>query len=400
MLFGYEWELGRSPAGAQQWHPVGVKPEHMIPAAHPGGEPAPPMMTTADMSLKMHPELEPFARNFWQNPDQFAKAFARAWFKLTHRDLGPKARYIGPEVPEETFIWQDPVPAAPQPAPNAEALAQLSQAILAADLPQGALVATAWASASTFRGSDTRGRANGARIRLAQQKDWACNQPQQLAAVLQALEKIQAQSGIDISMADLIVFAGGVAIEHAAQSAGFAIKVPFTPGRGDATAAETDAESFTYLEPQADGFLNYQNRQVAVPAEYPLVDKAQLLGLSAPEMTVLVGGLRVLGASHENHGAFTDRVGTLSNDFFVNLLDPAIDWSPLDPGSHAFAGKVRHTGEHKWVGTCADLVFGSHAQLRAIAEFYAQSDNQAKMIHDFVAAWVKVMEADRFDLHR
>ena len=399
MLFGYEWELGKSPAGAHQWHPVDTKPEHMIPSAHPGGEAAPPMMTTADMSLKMHPELAPIARKFWQNPDEFAAAFARAWFKLTHRDLGPKTRYIGPEVPEETFTWQDPIPAATA-IPDADSLTTLKKAIVAADFGIGALVATAWASAATYRGSDMRGGANGARIRLAPQKDWACNQPQQLASVLAKLEAIQQASSVDISLADLIVFAGGVAIEQAASAAGLNVSVPFTPGRGDATQEDTDIESFGHLEPQADGFRNYQNRAVPVPAEYPLLDKAQLLGLSAPEMTVLVGGLRVLGASNDQMGALTDSIGTLTNDFFINLLDPAIDWSPLDPGSHAFAGKIRKTGEQKWIGTRADLVFGSHAQLRAIAEFYAQADNKEKMVTDFIHAWVKVMEADRFDLHR
>ena len=399
MLFGYEWELGQSPAGAKQWHAVDVKPEHMIPSAHPGGEPARPMMTTADMSLRMHPKLEPIARHFWKNPDAFADAFARAWFKLTHRDLGPKARYLGPEVPAEDLLWQDIIPAAPA-LPTADQIASLKEHIRKADVSIGALVETAWASASTFRGSDRRGGANGARIRLAPQKEWAANKPEQLQQVLTALEGIQAASGIAISMADLIVLAGGVAIEQAAAAAGHSIEVPFTPGRGDATQEQTDPVSVGYLEPKLDGFRNYQDRSVAVQAEYPLLDRAQLLTLSAPEMTVLVGGLRVLGAGHGDIGVLTDRVGVLSNDFFVNLLDMAIEWKPLDPGSHAFEGVELSTGERKWLGSRADLVFGSNSQLRALAEVYAQAGSEATMVQDFVAAWVKVMELDRFDLHR
>ena len=405
MLFGYEWALTRSPAGAKQWVAQNVRPEHLIPDAHDPSKKHPPMMTTADLSLRMDPVYEPIARRFHQNPQAFADAFARAWFKLTHRDMGPKARYLGPEVPAEELVWQDPIPACDHALVDAQDVAALKAQVLASGLPVAALVSTAWASASTFRGSDKRGGANGARIRLAPQKDWEVNQPAQLAQVLAVLEGIQQRfnaaqtGGKKLSLADLIVLAGGAAIEAAAQAAGHAVTVPFTPGRMDASQAQTDVESFAVLEPQADGFRNYQKASYRVPAEQLLIDKAQLLTLSAPEMTALVGGLRVLGANagQAAHGVFTQRVGQLSNDFFVHLLDMGTVWQPTSEAQELFEGRDRASGALRWTATRVDLAFGSHSQLRALAEVYAQADGQARLVRDFVAAWVKVMELDRFD---
>ncbi|MDO8332255.1 MAG: catalase/peroxidase HPI [Fluviicoccus sp.] len=405
MLFSYEWELTKSPAGAHQWVAKHCKPEHLIPDAHDPSQKHPPMMTTADLSLRFDPAYEKISRRFHQDPQAFADAFARAWFKLTHRDLGPKARYLGPEVPAEELIWQDPVPAIDHPVVDAADIAALKVRILASGLSIAELVSTAWASASTFRGSDKRGGANGARIRLAPQKDWEVNQPAQLAKVLAVLEGIQrdfnaAQSdGKRVSLADLIVLGGNAAVEAAAKAAGQAVEVSFTPGCTDATAEQTDAESFAVLEPQADGFRNYQQQAYRVPAETLLVDKAQLLTLSAPEMTVLVGGLRVLGANADDtqHGVFTARPGQLSNDFFVNLLDMGTVWKPVSDTAEVFEGRDRQTGELKWTGTRVDLVFGSNSQLRALAEVYAQRDAEAKFVSDFAAAWGKVMELDRFE---
>ncbi|MFT3811987.1 MAG: catalase/peroxidase HPI [Acidovorax sp.] len=396
MLFGYEWKLTKSPAGAHQWVAQDVRPEHMIPDAHDPSKQHAPMMTTADLSLRFDPAYEKISRRFHQNPAEFADAFARAWFKLTHRDMGPKARYLGPEVPAEDLIWQDPVPAADHPPIDAADVAALKAQVLASGLSVAELVSTAWASASTFRGSDKRGGANGARIRLAPQKDWEVNQPAQLAKVLAVLEGIRATFGKKVSMADLIVLAGGAAVEAAAKAAGHDVAVPFTPGRADATAEQTDVESFAVLEPQADGFRNYQSQAFSVPAEHLLLDRAQLLTLSAPEMTVLVGGLRVLGAGASPHGRFTQRAGQLSNDFFVNLLDMGTAWAPAADGQ--YEGRDRRSGAVKFTATRADLVFGSNSQLRAIAEVYAQNGAEKKFVQDFVAAWVKVMELDRFDL--
>ena len=404
MLFGYEWELTKSPAGAHQWVAKNVKPEHLIPDAHDPAKKHPPMMTTADLSLRFDPAYEKIARRFHQDTQAFADAFARAWFKLTHRDLGPKARYLGPEVPSETLIWQDPLPAVDHVLIDATDIAALKAQILASGLSLTELVSTAWASASTFRGSDKRGGANGARIRLAPQKDWEANQPAQLAKVLAVLEGIQqgfnakAGGGKKVSLADLIVLAGNAAVEAAAKAAGHAVTVPFTPGRTDATPAQTDAASVAVLEPQADGFRNFQKQAYAVPAEFLLVDKAQLLKLSAPEMTVLVGGLRALGVSQDKHGVFTSRIGMLTNDFFVNLLDIGTVWTPISADTQVFAGRDRTSGAVKWTGTRADLVFGSNSQLRALAEVYAQDDAKEKFVRDFVAAWSKVMNLDRFDL--
>ena len=405
MLFGYEWALTRSPAGAQQWVAQNVRPEHLIPDAHDPSKKHPPMMTTADLSLRMDPVYEPIARRFHQNPQAFADAFARAWFKLTHRDMGPKARYLGPEVPAEELVWQDPIPACDHALVDAQDVVALKAQVLACGLPVAALVSTAWASASTFRGSDKRGGANGARIRLAPQKDWEVNQPAQLAQVLAVLEGIQQRfnaaqtGGKKLSLADLIVLAGGAAIEAAAQAAGHAVTVPFTPGRMDASQAQTDVESFAVLEPQADGFRNYQKASYRVPAEQLLIDKAQLLTLRAPEMTAVVGGLRVLGANvgQAAHGVFTQRVGQLSNDFFVHLLDMGTVWQPTSEAQELFEGRDRASGALRWTATRVDLAFGSHSQLRALAEVYAQADGQARLVRDFVAAWVKVMELDRFD---
>ncbi len=402
MLFGYDWELTKSPTGAHQWVAKNCKPEHLIPDAHDPSKKNPPMMTTADLSLRFDPAYEKISRRFHQDPAAFADAFARAWFKLTHRDMGPKARYLGPEVPKANLIWQDPVPPVDHPLVDASDIAKLKAGILAAGLTVSELVATAWASASTYRGSDKRGGANGARIRLAPQRNWEANEPAQLARVLDALEGIRTKfngaqkGGKKISLADLIVLAGNTGVEAAAKAGGVNIEVPFAPGRTDATAEQTDAASFDVLEPLADGFRNYQKKSYTVPAEELLVDKAQLLTLSAPEMTVLVGGLRVLGAGASSHGVFTQRVGTLSNDFFVNLLDMSTTWVPAGEGT--FEGRDRKSGAIKWTGTRVDLVFGSNSQLRALAEVYAQSDAQTKFVRDFVAAWNKVMNLDRFDL--
>ena len=401
MLFGYEWKLSKSPAGAHQWHAQNVKPEHMIPDAHDPTLKHAPMMTTADLSLRFDPAYEKISRRYHQNPQEFADAFARAWFKLTHRDMGPKSLYLGPEVPKEDLIWQDPVPAAAGPLVDAQDIAALKKQVLASGLSIAELVSTAWASASTYRGSDKRGGANGARIRLAPQKDWAVNQPAQLAKALKALEGIQTQFNAGskkISMADLIVLAGSAAVEKAAADAGQAIEVPFTPGRTDATQAQTDVESFAVLEPQADGFRNYQQKEFTTPVEHMLVDRAQLLGLSAPEMTVLVGGLRVLGTNtgDSKHGVFTTRPGQLTPDFFTNLLDMSTVWQPSSQSS--YEGKDRKTGAPRWTASRVDLAFGSNSQLRALAEVYAQSDTKQKFVRNFVSAWCKVMNADRFDV--
>ena len=406
MLFTYEWELTKSPSGANIWLARDVKPEHMIPDAHDPSIKHRPMMSTADLSLRFDPNYEPISRRFWKNPEAFADAFARAWFKLTHRDMGPKARYLGPEVPAEDLIWQDPIPPAGHPPIDAKDIAELKAKVLATGLSTAELVSTAWASASTFRGSDKRGGANGARIRLAPQKDWEANQPAQLAKVLTALESVRqafnaAQKGDkQLSMADLIVLGGCAAIEAAAKEAGHAVVVPFTPGRGDASQEQTDAASFAALEPQADGFRNYQKAAFTVSTEAMLIDKAQLLTLSAPEMTVLVGGLRVLGANAggSKHGVFTQRTGALTNDFFVNLLDMGTVWTPVSEAGDTFEGRDRKTGALKWTGTRVDLVFGSNSELRALAEVYAQDDAKDKFARDFVAAWNKVMNLDRFDL--
>jgi catalase-peroxidase len=404
-LFGYEWELVKSPAGAQQWLAKDVKEEHLIPDAHDPAKKHRPMMTTADLSLRFDPIYEPIARRFQQDPQAFADAFARAWFKLTHRDMGPKARYLGPEVPAEDLLWQDPLPAVDHPLIDGGDVAELKAKVLASGLAVAELVATAWASASTFRGSDKRGGANGARIRLAPQKDWEVNQPQQLARVLRVLETIQKEfngartDGRKVSMADLIVLAGGAAVEQAAKAAGCTVEVPFTPGRTDAAPEQTDIKSFAVLEPEADGFRNYQKRAFSISAEEMLVDKAQLLTLSAPEMTVLLGGLRVLGANAgpSPHGVLTKRVETLTNDFFVNLLDMGTEWRPTTEAREIFEGRDRRSGELRWTGSRVDLIFGSHSQLRALAEVYAQDDAKDKFVRDFVAAWTKVMDLDRFD---
>lgn len=407
-LFGFEWELSKSPAGAHQWVATDPAAANKIPHAHDPNKRQAPTMLTTDLSLRFDPAYEKISRRFFENPDQFADAFARAWFKLTHRDMGPRTRYLGKEVPAEALIWQDPIPAVDHPLVDAGDIAALKAKILASGLSVPELVSTAWASASTFRGSDKRGGANGARIRLAPQKDWAVNEPARLAKVLATLEGIQqdfnasAAGGKKVSLADLIVLAGAAGVEQAARNAGVAIDVPFAPGRMDASAEQTDVESFAVLEPLADGFRNYLQGPYTPTAEALLVDKAQLLNLSAPEMTVLVGGLRVLGANAGGsaHGVFTDRVGTLSNDFFVNLLDMGTVWKPTSDAQDAFEGRDRKTGAPKWTGTRVDLVFGSHSQLRAIAEVYASSDAKEKFVRDFVAAWNKVMNADRFDLKR
>ncbi len=406
MLFGYEWALTKSPAGAHQWVAKDVKPEHMIPDAHDPAKKHAPMMTTADLSLRFDPVYEPISRRFHQDPQAFADAFARAWFKLTHRDMGPKALYLGPEVPAEDLIWQDPIPAVDHVLVNDADVVALKAEVLASGLSVAELVATAWASASTFRGSDKRGGANGARIRLAPQKDWEVNQPAQLARVLAVLEGIQQrfnaaqQGGKKVSLADLIVLAGGAAVEQAATAAGHAVTVPFAAGRMDALAEQTDVESFAVLEPQADGFRNYQQQAFRVPAEQLLVDKAQLLKLSAPEMTVLVGGLRVLGANAGGvqDGVFTQRPGVLSNDFFANVLDIGTVWAPTSEEASRFEGRDRDSGSVKWTASRVDLVFGSNSQLRALAEVYAQQDGEARFVRDFVRAWDKVMTLDRFDL--
>ncbi|MFM5198738.1 catalase/peroxidase HPI [Aeromonas caviae] len=401
-LFNYEWELTKSPAGAKQW--VAKDAPEIIPDAHIPGKFHKPTMLTTDLTLRFDPEFGKISRHFYEDPQAFADAFARAWFKLTHRDMGPIARYLGPEVPKEELIWQDPIPAVNHPLIDDKDVALLKEQILAASLSVAELVSTAWASASTFRGSDKRGGANGARIRLAPQKDWAVNQPAQLAKVLKTLEGIQqafnasATGGKKISLADLIVLAGGVGVEQAAKRAGVAVTVPFTPGRMDASQAQTDVDSFAVLEPLADGFRNYAG-ECAGFAETMLIDKAQLLTLSAPEMTVLVGGMRVLGTNAGNcHGVFTAAPGTLSNDFFVNLLDMGTEWKPAAGSQGVYEGRDRQSGKVKWTGTRVDLVFGSNSQLRALAEVYASADAKEKFVKDFVAAWTKVMNLDRFDL--
>jgi catalase-peroxidase len=403
MLFGYEWELTKSPAGAHQWVAKDCKPEHLIPDAHDSNKKHPPMMTTADLSLRFDPAYEKISRRFHQDPQAFADAFARAWFKLTHRDMGPKSLYLGPEVPAEDLIWQDPVPAAKQPVIGEGDITALKGKILASGLSVSELVSTAWASASTFRGSDKRGGANGARIRLAPQKFWEVNNPSQLSKVISSLEGIQKEfnaGGKYVSMADLIVLGGCAAVEKAAKDAGHVVTVPFTPGRTDASQEQTDVESFAVMEPQADGFRNYAKKSYSLAAEHLLVDRAQLLTLSAPEMTVLVGGLRVLGANTNGsaHGVFTKRAGQLTNDFFVNLLDMSVAWTPTSEMRDAYEGRDRKTGELKWTGTRVDLAFGSNSQLRALSEVYAQSDAKNKFISDFVKAWDKVMNLDRFDV--
>jgi catalase-peroxidase len=403
-LFAYDWELTKSPAGAHQW--VAKNAPEIIPDAFDPKKKHKPTMLTTDLSLRFDPAYEKISRRFLANPDQFADAFARAWFKLTHRDMGPKSRYLGPEVPKEDLIWQDPIPAVNHPLVDAKDIAGLKAKILASGLAVSELVATAWASASTYRKSDMRGGANGARVRLAPQKDWEVNQPARLAKVLKTLEGIQAEfntvatGGKKVSLADLIVLGGAAAIEQAAKLAGHSVEVPFTPGRMDASQAQTDVESFSVLEPQADGFRNYQKTQYTLPAEHLLVDKAQLLGLTAPEMTALIGGLRVLNANHgkSQHGVFTRRPETLTNDFFVNLLDMANEVKPTTRAEDLFEVRDRATGDVKWTGTRVDLIFGSNSQLRALAEVYAQSDAQAKFVKDFIAAWNKVMNADRFDI--
>lgn len=397
MLFGYDWELTKSPAGANQWAPVNPDKEHLAPDSEDSSVRVPTMMTTADLALRADPAYEKIARRYYENPEEFADAFARAWFKLTHRDMGPRARYLGPEVPEEVLIWQDPVPAVDYELTDDE-IEDLKTKILDSGLTVSELVTTAWASASTFRGSDMRGGANGSRIRLAPQNEWEVNQPEQLAKVLAKLETIQDGLEKKVSLADLIVLGGSAAVEKAARDAGFDVTVPFTPGRGDATQEQTDVESFAVLEPLADGFRNYQKKQYSVSPAELLVDKAQLLNLTAPEMTVLVGGMRVLGTNFggTKHGVFTDRVGTLTNDFFVNLLDMGVQWKPVD--GNVFEGHDRKTGEVLRTATIVDLVFGSNSVLRAIAEVYAQEDNKEKFVRDFVAAWVKVMNADRYDM--
>ena len=406
VLFGYEWELTKSPAGAHQWAAKNLAEKDHAPDAEDAGQRVPIMMSTADMAMREDPAYRKIAEHFHKNPEEFADAFARAWFKLTHRDMGPKVRYLGPEVPAEDLIWQDPVPAVDHELINAQDITALKAKLLASGLSVAELVSTAWASASTYRDSDKRGGANGARIRLAPQKDWEANQPQQLAKVLKVLEGIQsdfnaAQSGNkQVSLADLIVLGGAAAIEKAAQDAGHSVSVPFAPGRTDATDEQTDADSFEPLKPEADGFRNYRRTRFSVADEEMLIDKAQLLGLSAPQMTVLVGGLRVLGANHggSKHGVFTQRPGALSNDFFVNLVDMDTVWKPTADDADVYEGRDSHSGELKWTGTRVDLVFGANSQLRALAEAYAQDDAGEKFVKDFVAAWNKVMNADRFDL--
>jgi len=405
-LFGYEWELTKSPAGAHQWKPKGGAGANTVPDAHDPSKRHAPSMLTTDLALRFDPAYEKISRRFMENPDQFADAFARAWFKLTHRDMGPRARYLGPEVPAEELIWQDPIPAVNHKLIDAKNIAALKGKILASGLSVSQLVSTAWASASTFRGSDKRGGANGARIRLAPQKNWEVNQPAQLAKVLKTLEGIRStfnrapSGGKKVSLADLIVLAGCAGVEQAAKNAGHKVTVPFTPGRMDASQEQTDAASFAVLEPIADGFRNFQKTRYAVSAEELLVDKAQLLTLTAPEMTVLVGGMRVLktDSGGSQHGVFTKRPEALTNDFFVNLLDMSTTWKPTTKDADVFEGRDRATGALKWTGTRVDLIFGSHSQLRALAEVYACEDSREKFLHDFVAAWNKVMNLDRFDL--
>ncbi|MEU1892786.1 catalase/peroxidase HPI [Streptomyces pristinaespiralis] len=403
ILFGYEWELTKSPAGAHQWRPKNGAGEGTVPDAHDASKTHAPQMLTTDLALRFDPVYEQISRRFLENPDQFADAFARAWFKLTHRDMGPKSLYLGPEVPEETLLWQDPLPEAEGEVIDAEDIATLKARILDSGLSVSQLVSTAWASASTFRASDKRGGANGARIRLEPQRTWEVNDPDQLATVLRTLEGIQQEfnSGAkNVSLADLIVLGGVAAVERAAKEAGFPVRVPFTPGRVDASQEQTDAESFAALEPTADGFRNYLGKGNRLPAEFLLLDKANLLGLSAPEMTVLVGGLRVLGANHQQsqQGVLTTTPGSLTNDFFVNLLDLGTTWKATSEDQTAFEARDAATGEVKWTGSRADLVFGSNSELRALAEVYASDDAKEKFVEDFVAAWDKVMNLDRFDI--
>ncbi|SPR97813.1 catalase/peroxidase HPI [Cupriavidus taiwanensis] len=403
-LFGHDWEPTKSPAGANQW--VAKNGGETIPHAFDPSKKLRPTMLTTDLSLRFDPVYEKISRRFLEHPDQLTEAFARAWFKLTHRDMGPRARYLGPEVPKEQLLWQDPVPEVDHPLVNDQDVAALKQKVLASGLPLSQLVQTAWASASSFRGSDKRGGANGARIRLAPQKDWAANEPEQLGKVLKVLEGIQAEfngaqsGGKKISLADLIVLAGGAAIEQAAQKAGHKVTVPFSPGRTDAAQEQTDVDVMAALEPKADGFRNFVKAKYSIPPEHLLIDKAQLLTLTAPEMTVLIGGLRVLNVhtGPDAHGVFTDRPETLTNDYFRNLLDMRLEWKPLSDERELFEGRDRTTGDKKWTGTRVDLVFGSHSQLRALCEVYASEDAQEKFVRDFVAAWVKVMNLDRFDL--
>ena len=403
-LFAHEWELTKSPAGAQQWRPKNGAGAGTVPDAHDPKKRHAPAMLTTDLALRVDPAYEKISRRFLEHPDQFADAFARAWFKLMHRDMGPRSRYLGPEVPKEELLWQDPIPAVNHPLIGVKDIASLKGKILASGLSVAQLVSTAWASASTFRGSDKRGGANGARIRLAPQKDWEVNQPKQLAKVLKTLGGIQsafnktAKGGKKVSLADLIVLAGGVGVELAAKQAGQTVTVPFKPGRMDATQAKTDVESIAVLEPIADGFRNYQKGHYPIPTETLLVDKAQLLTLTAPEMTVLVGGLRVLKVGGSPYGVLTEKPETLTNDFFVNLLDMATEWKPVNGGSELYEGRDRKSGAVKWTGTRADLVFGSDSRLRALAEVYGSADGQKKFVTDFVAAWTKVMNLDRFDL--
>jgi len=398
-LFGFEWELTKSPAGAHQWKPKNGGGAGTVPDAHDPSKRHAPTMLTTDIALRVDPAYEKVSRHFYENPDQFADAFARAWFKLTHRDMGPRARYLGPEVPAEELIWQDPVPAGPKEI-NEQDVEALKAKIHASGLTVPELVSTAWASASTFRGSDKRGGANGARIRLAPKNNWEVNNPTQLAKVLGVLESIQKEFGKKVSIADLIVLGGCAAVEKAAKDAGVNVKVPFTPGRGDASQEQTDVESFAVLEPLADGFRNYVKSKYSVTAEEMLVDKAQLLTLTAPEMTALVGGMRVLNANFDGSslGVFTERPGVLSNDFFVNLLDFGVTWKSVTDAQYTFEGRDRRTGMLKWTATRADLIFGSNSELRAIAEVYGCEDGREKFVHDFVAAWNKVMNLDRFDL--
>jgi catalase-peroxidase len=405
-LFGYEWELTKSPAGANQWKPKGDAGAGTVPDPHDSSKRRTPSMLTTDIALRVDPAYEKISRRFLEHPDQFADAFARAWFKLTHRDMGPRARYLGPEVPAEDLIWQDPIPVVNHKLIDEHDIAALKSRILASGLSISQLVSTAWASASTFRGSDKRGGANGARIRLTPQKDWEVNQPEQLAKVLKTLEGIQSEfngrqsGGKKVSLADLIVLAGCAGVEQAAKNAGHNVTVPFAPGRMDASLEQTDVDSFAVLEPVADGFRNYLKRSYSVPSEKLLIDKAQLLTLTAPEMTVLIGGLRVLNTNvgHAKHGVFTKRPDALTNDFFVNLLDMGTEWKPVSDVQDVFEGCDRKTGELKWTGTRVDLIFGSNAELRALAEVYGSADNQKKFLRDFVAAWNKVMNLDRFDL--
>src|SRR5208283_563301 len=408
ILFQYEWELTKSPAGAHQWKPKGDAGAGTVPDAHDPKKRRGPSMLTTDLSLRFDPAYEKISRRFYEHPDQFADAFARAWFKLTHRDMGPRSCYLGPEVPEEELIWQDPIPAVNHKLIDAKDIASLKKKILVSSLSFSELVSTAWASASTFRGSDKRGGANGARIRLSPQKDWAVNQPAKLAKVLKVLEEIQGafnkaqKGGKKVSLADLIVLAGCAGVEQAARNAGHTVKVPFTPGRMDALQEQTDVASFAVLEPKADGFRNYLGGKFAASAEELLVDKAQLLTLTAPEMTVLVGGMRVLNTNfgQTGHGVFTKRPEALTNDFFVNVLDMSTEWKPVSDARDLFEGCDRKTGKVRWTGTRVDLIFGSNAQLRALAEVYGSADGQLKFVQDFLAAWTKVMNLDRFDLAR